>query len=118
ECASTPLHAEDLPSRARPVGSLLAGGRRGAARAPPPLAGHEPARGAVAGGGKENSQRRRRRHERRCNMNFKGEIDRELIRRKGGSSRFAKLRIEVPAADAGHERAPLNIAIVIDRSGS
>jgi Ca-activated chloride channel family protein len=51
-------------------------------------------------------------------MNFKGEIDRELIRRKGGSSRFAKLRIEVPAADAGHERAPLNIAIVIDRSGS
>jgi len=44
--------------------------------------------------------------------------DRKLIRRDGSSNRYVSLNIQAPIAERETERPPVNIALVIDRSGS
>lgn len=44
--------------------------------------------------------------------------DRRFIRANGRSERFILARITAPAATARHDRSPVNLAIVLDRSGS
>ncbi len=44
--------------------------------------------------------------------------DRKLIRADARSTRFVLARVTAPAATAGRERMPVNVAFVLDRSGS
>jgi len=44
--------------------------------------------------------------------------DRSLIRANGGSSRYLLARFTAPASERRQERPPVNVAFVIDRSGS
>jgi Ca-activated chloride channel homolog len=44
--------------------------------------------------------------------------DRELIRSRWHSKRFVVARVDAPAARTNHERPPVNLAFVLDRSGS
>ena len=44
--------------------------------------------------------------------------DRKLIRAEARSTRFVLARVTAPAATAGRERMPVNVAFVLDRSGS
>ncbi len=51
-------------------------------------------------------------------MNFTAQIDRKLIRAQAGSVRYVLAHIEAPAAPAREGRLPVNLAFVLDRSGS
>lgn len=44
--------------------------------------------------------------------------DRRLIRANGGSNRYLVARFTAPASERRHSRPPVNVAFVIDRSGS
>jgi Ca-activated chloride channel family protein len=51
-------------------------------------------------------------------MNFTLRIDRRLIRAQASSVRYLLARIEAPAAPPREGRLPVNLAFVVDRSGS
>jgi len=51
-------------------------------------------------------------------MNFTVQIDRKLIRAQASSVRYVLTHIEAPAAPPRQERLPVNLAFVLDRSGS
>lgn len=46
------------------------------------------------------------------------QADKRLIRARGGSARHLRVRVTAPRARARAQRPPLNLALVIDRSGS
>ena len=51
-------------------------------------------------------------------MNFTAQIDRQLIRAQASSVRYVLAHIEAPAAPPREGRRPVNLAFVLDRSGS
>lgn len=51
-------------------------------------------------------------------MNIDVRSDRALIRAQGSSSRYVLVSFVAPAASQKTERMPVNIAFVLDRSGS
>jgi len=51
-------------------------------------------------------------------MTFDALPDRTLVRTRGGSRRYVRLLIEAPAALESRPRPLLNLAVVVDRSGS
>lgn len=51
-------------------------------------------------------------------MTLEAISDRTLVRTRGGSRRYVKLSIEAPAALDARPRPPVNLAVVVDRSGS
>jgi Ca-activated chloride channel family protein len=51
-------------------------------------------------------------------MTFTVQADRALVRATGGSRRYMLARITAPSAPARDSRIPVNIGIVLDRSGS
>lgn len=51
-------------------------------------------------------------------MTFEAIPDRTLVRTRGASRRYVKLFIEAPASLGERARPPVNLAVVVDRSGS
>ena len=51
-------------------------------------------------------------------MNFTARTDRQLVRTTGGSIRYALLEFAAPRLERTSDRPPVNLAFVLDRSGS